>query len=115
MRKNPKSSRKKSSETTRGPAGVGKLKQVERKLLEAEERYKIFIEEVSDYGMYIMDLNGKIMTWNVGAQRLKGYTAKEVIGRPFSLFYTAKDRRDHLPETALRIARKSGRFAAEGW
>ena len=68
-----------------------------------------------DYAIYMLDLEGRVVSWNSGAVRLKGYTAHEIIGQSFSRFYTPEDVQAGVPEKALRIARETGRFHAEGW
>ncbi len=68
-----------------------------------------------DYAIYMIDVDGTVRSWNSGAERLKGYSADEIIGKSFSSFYSPEDRAKGLPETALRIAAKTGRFSSEGW
>ncbi|HVZ52974.1 MAG TPA: PAS domain S-box protein [Pseudolabrys sp.] len=80
-----------------------------------EGRYRLLIEAVTDYAIYMLDPEGIVTSWNPGAQRFKGYTAEEIIGQHFSRFYTEEDRRDGLPERALETARREGRFESEGW
>ena len=79
------------------------------------ERLQILIDAVKDYAIYLLDADGNVATWNTGAQRFKGYTAEEIIGRHFSVFYTEEDRAAGLPAQALRSAAIEGRFEAEGW
>jgi PAS domain S-box-containing protein len=75
----------------------------------------LLIEGVTDYAIFLLDVDGHILTWNPGAQRAKGYTRDEIVGRHFSTFYTEEDlERDH-PAEALETARREGRFAEEGW
>jgi len=83
--------------------------------LDGDRRFELLVNAVTDYAIYLIDRNGRIVTWNRGAQRFKGYAADEVIGRHFSLFYTPEDRADGLPEHALRTAAGEGRFEQEGW
>jgi PAS domain S-box-containing protein len=73
------------------------------------------INAVIDYAIYMIDLDGRVLTWNAGAVRLKGYSAEEITGQPFTRFYTPEDIRAELPQKALRAARETGRFEAEGW
>lgn len=82
---------------------------------EAEAKFKLLVDAVMDYALYMLDPEGRITTWNSGAQRAKGYTADEIVGRHFSCFFTQEDRDSGLPETALRVAAQEGRFEAEGW
>jgi PAS domain S-box-containing protein len=63
----------------------------------------------------MIDVDGSVRSWNAGAERLKGYSADEIIGKPFALFYSPEDRAKALPQTALRIAAETGRFSSEGW
>src|SRR5215204_4089153 len=63
----------------------------------------------------MLDRTGRVATWNPGAERFKGYTADEIIGRNFSVFFTPKDQESGLPQRALQVALAEGRFEAEGW
>ena len=83
--------------------------------LTEEGRFRLLIEAVTDYAIYLLDLSGIVTTWNPGAERVKGYETAEIIGRHFSLFYTEQDQRAGLPERALEIAKREGKFEAEGW
>src|SRR6476646_2285285 len=86
-----------------------------KRLFESERSFKLLVEGVVDYAIYMLDPNGYIVSWNAGAERAKGYAASEVIGRHFSTFYTPEDKAAGIPETALETARKQGKFEAEGW
>ena len=77
-----------------------------------EDADELLIGSVVDYAIYMLDPYGHVMTWNPGAQRVKGYTADEIIGHHFSRFYTPEDRAAGLPERALKTAAETGRFAA---
>lgn len=79
------------------------------------DRFRLLVEGVSDYAIYMLDPNGVVTNWNRGAQQIKGFKAGEVVGRHFSLFYTPEDRQDGRPARALDEARTAGRFEAEGW
>jgi PAS domain S-box-containing protein len=84
--------------------------------LEASERQlRLLIEGVVDYAIFMLDPNGIVTNWNTGAQRIKGYSATEIVGHHFSRFYTPEDRESGLPARALEHARQHGRFEAEGW
>jgi len=83
-------------------------------LLESERRYRGLIEAVVDYAIYQLDPQGLVTSWNPGAQRIKGYSADEIIGRHFSVFYTKEDRAAGVPEQALRAATR-GKYEAEAW
>jgi len=84
-------------------------------LRESERQLRLLVEGVTDYALFMLDPNGVISSWNTGAQRIKGYTAEEVIGHHFSRFYTEQDRAAGLPARALAAATTEGRFEAEGW
>jgi PAS domain S-box-containing protein len=83
--------------------------------LEDSKRLQLLIDGVIDYAIYTIDLDGNIVSWNSGAERLKGYSADEIIGRPFRNFFTPEDQEQGLPEKALATAAKEGRFENEGW
>lgn len=84
------------------------------KLVELE-LYKLLVDNVQDYAIFFMDLDGYIRTWNKGAKKTNGYSAEEIIGKHFSTFYLQKDRDKHKPERGLELARKHGRVEDEGW
>jgi PAS domain S-box-containing protein len=86
----------------------------QQRLLEGERRYRRLIEAVTDYAIFQLDVEGKVATWNPGAERIKGYQANEIIGEHFSRFYTPEDRAAGLPQRALQTAAKEGRYEAEG-
>jgi len=79
------------------------------------ERYRLLVESVTDYAIYMLDPQGTVISWNPGARRFKGYEDHEIIGQPFSRFYTEEDRAAGLPQHALRVAAEEGRFEKEGW
>jgi PAS domain S-box-containing protein len=83
--------------------------------LNADERYRLLINSITDYAIYMLDSDGRVTSWNPGAERFKGYTECEIIGRHFSLFYTDEDQVSGLPAEALRQAAAEGRFEREGW
>jgi len=80
-----------------------------------EGRYRLLVEAVTDYAIYMLDADGIVTSWNAGARRFKGYEAGEIIGSHFSQFYTEADRTAGLPQTALSIAAREGKFEGEGW
>jgi PAS domain S-box-containing protein len=84
-----------------------------RELRETEERFKLLVESVVDYAIFLLDPVGTIISWNVGASRIKGYTADEVIGRNFAIFYPPEDL--HKPPAELQAAAAHGRLEDEGW
>jgi PAS domain S-box-containing protein len=84
-------------------------------LLEAERRFRLLVQGVTDYAIYMLDPDGRVTNWNAGAERIKGYAPDDIIGEHFSRFYTDEDREKGVPTTALETARKAGRYEAEGW
>jgi PAS domain S-box-containing protein len=87
----------------------------ETAFIESEERFRILVEGVQDYAIYTLDPYGKIISWNAGAERIKGYKADEIIGQNFSRFYLQKDIDEGKPEEELKIAAASGRSEIEHW
>ncbi len=77
--------------------------------------YRRLVDSVKDYGILLLDPDGNVLTWNPGAEAIKGYTADEVIGRNFDIFYPQQQRDDGFPVQELQIARDTGRFEDEGW
>jgi PAS domain S-box-containing protein len=74
-----------------------------------EELYARMVEEIQDYAIILLDLDGTILTWNKGVQQIKGYSSEEIIGKNFRIFYLPADREEGLPEKLLDLARKEGR------
>ncbi|AZO31040.1 MAG: PAS domain S-box protein [Mesorhizobium sp.] len=83
-------------------------------LRESERQFRLLVSGVTDYALYMLDLNGLVTSWNAGAERIKGYTANEIIGQHFSRFYTEHDRAAGLPARALYMATREGHFEIEG-
>jgi PAS domain S-box-containing protein len=83
--------------------------------LESERRFRLLVQSVTDYAIYMLDPDGYVANWNPGAARIKGYTAAEIVGGHFSRFYTPEDQDQRLPWKALEQARHEGRYEAEGW
>ena len=75
-----------------------------------DDRYRLLVDAVVDYAIYMLDTNGLIRSWNSGARKIKQYEQSEVLGRHFSLFYTPEDLASDLPGRALKSAEQSGRF-----
>src|SRR3954453_6260113 len=90
-------------------------KQRERDLFESERNFRLLVEGVADYALYMLDPTGIITSWNSGGQRIKGYSPGEIVGQHFSRFYTEPDRTNGKPLRALRIAEEQGRYEEEGW
>ncbi|BEU27574.1 PAS domain S-box protein [Paraburkholderia sp. 22B1P] len=84
-------------------------------VIESERRFRLLVDGVSDYAIFMLSPDGLVTNWNNGARRIKGYTAKEIIGSHFSRFYTPDDAAAGLPQRALEIAAREGRFESEGW
>ena len=80
-----------------------------------DAQFRLLVESVSDYAIYLLDTTGRVMSWNAGAERIKGYSAREILGRHFSLFYPAEDRAVGRPDQMLEGAAKEGRISAQGW
>src|SRR5665213_4063980 len=83
--------------------------------LTEDGRYRLLVEAVTDYAIFMLDPTGIVASWNPGAQRFKGYVANEIIGQHFSRFYTEEDQKTGLPAKALATARLEGKFENEGW
>jgi PAS domain S-box-containing protein len=84
-------------------------------LSESERQFRMLVEGVIDYALFMLDPNGIVISWNAGAQRIKGYAAEEIIGQHFSRFYAERDRAAGIPARALHTVMREGRFEAEGW
>ena len=87
----------------------------QRDLFDSERSFRLLVEGVADYALYMLDPTGVITSWNIGGQRIKGYSPEEIVGQHFSRFYTEIDRANGRPARALRIAREQGRYEEEGW
>jgi PAS domain S-box-containing protein len=83
--------------------------------LESEQQFRLLVQGVTDYAIYMLSPDGIVTNWNTGAERIKGYSAAEIVGAHFSRFYTTEDVADDLPAKALARARAEGRFEAESW
>jgi len=96
------------------PLQTAEIKQL-KYFLENEERFRILVENVKDYSIYMLDPQGRIMTWNKGAERMTGYTSQEVLGLENKIFYTWEDVQKGLPEIDLRMVYEHGQHEVEGW
>ena len=94
--------------TPTGPPGRGDL-------LRGEVAFRLLVDAVQDYAIFLLGPDGRVLTWNLGAERIKGYTADEIIGQHFSVFYTAEEREADRPTMLLGSAAQQGRFEDEGW
>jgi PAS domain S-box-containing protein len=83
--------------------------------LSEQERNQLLVNAISDYAIYMLDANGHVASWNPGAERFKGYSADEVIGRHFQMFFTEEDRAADAPGRTLRVAARDDRYETEGW
>ena len=87
----------------------------EQELRASEERFRRLVQSVTDYAIYMLDPEGRVSSWNAGAERFKGYASEEIMGEHFSRFYTDEDKQAGIPTLALQTAKDEGRFEAEGW
>lgn len=94
---------------------ITEQKKSDKKLRASEEQQRLLVESVSDYAIFMLDPDGHIVSWNAGAEQIKGYRAEDILGRHFSVFYPEEDRRRDQPAQVLEIARREGRFQEEGW
>ncbi|KZN20022.1 MULTISPECIES: hybrid sensor histidine kinase/response regulator [Pseudomonas] len=90
-------------------------KMAEETLKQSEQQFRLLVQSVTDYAIYMLAPDGRVTNWNLGAQRIKGYRPEEVIGQHFSMFYTPEDREAGEPQRALEIATREGRFENKAW
>jgi PAS domain S-box-containing protein len=90
-------------------------REAQLRALEIERRFRLLVQGVVDYAIYMLSPEGLVSNWNAGAERIKGYSAEEIVGEHFSRFYTVEDREARVPWRALETARSEGRYEAEGW
>jgi PAS domain S-box-containing protein len=83
--------------------------------LDDPQRLQLLVEGVLDYALYLIGLGGRVLSWNSGAERLKGYKRSEIVGKPYATFFTPEDRALGVPDRILALAAKAGRFESEGW
>ncbi|MEJ7934675.1 PAS domain S-box protein [Sphingobium sp. AN558] len=94
---------------------LSERREAEEALRSSEERFRLLVQSVTDYAIYMLDPVGTITSWNAGAERFKGYKTEEILGQNFSRFYSEEDRLAGIPSRALETAERVGRFEAEGW
>jgi PAS domain S-box-containing protein len=94
---------------------ISARKQAETALRASEERFRLLVDGVQDYAIYLLDPDGRITTWNTGAERIKGYTAAEVLGRPFRQFFPPEEQARGTPARLLAQAAEDGHYVGEGW
>src|SRR5213076_854055 len=80
-----------------------------------DEQFRLLVQSVTDYAIFLLDSGGRVISWDDGAERIKGYSAGEIVGRSIELFYPTEDRDAGKPEQGLRCAEREGRFRTEGW
>jgi PAS domain S-box-containing protein len=90
-------------------------KMAEETLKQSEQQFRMLVQGVTDYAIYMISPEGRVSNWNQGAQRIKGYLPEEIIGEHFSIFYTPEDREHGEPQRALEIAAREGRFENRSW
>jgi len=90
-------------------------RQAKDALRRSEEQFRLLVQGVSDYAIFMLDTEGHVSSWNLGAARIKGYTADEIVGEHFRRFYTEEDREDGVPDRSLATAAREGRWETEGW
>jgi len=103
------------AELRRARTALAQQERTEEALRDSERRYQLLVNGVTDYALFMLDVRGHVTNWNRGAQRIKGYTADEIVGEHFSRFYTAEDQTSGRPRDALAIAEREGRREEEGW
>jgi PAS domain S-box-containing protein len=100
---------KNETESAKGASDGNKIKG------QSDEIFRLLVESVQDYAIVLLNPEGKIMTWNLGAERIKGYKASEIIGETFERFYSNESRESGWPKRELELAKSTGRFMDEGW
>ncbi|MEO7101734.1 MAG: PAS domain S-box protein [Gemmatimonadaceae bacterium] len=90
-------------------------RKAEEKVRESEERFRLLVQSVEDYAIFMLDANGYVATWNTGAKRIKGYEADEIVGKHFSVFYPPEDVEAGKPKLEIAVATQTGKFEEEGW
>ena len=98
-----------------GSQRVGGSKQVGASRPPGDEAFRLLVEAVQDYAIFLLGADGRVLTWNLGAERIKGYSAAEIIGQHYSVFYTPEDRANGRPQRVLAAAERDGHSEDEGW
>src|SRR5947199_8443428 len=94
---------------------ISESRRFEEELRRSEERFRLMVDIVGDYAIFMLDPEGRVTTWNAGAERIKGYRPEEIVGRHFSCFYPAESVSSGWPAHELSVAEATGRFEDEGW
>lgn len=94
---------------------LSKRKRLEEALRQSERRFRLLVQSVTDYGIFMLDPEGRVASWNEGAERIKGYRAEEILGKPFSIFYPPEDVAAGKPAYELSVASREGRYEDQGW
>ncbi|HKA42958.1 MAG TPA: MASE1 domain-containing protein [Burkholderiales bacterium] len=94
---------------------IERRERTEKLLQETEQRFSTLLDSIQDYAIFLLDAEGRVASWNKGAQKIKGYASPEIIGRPFACFYTVQDIERGEPQRALELAAREGRHESEGW
>jgi PAS domain S-box-containing protein len=95
--------------------GTAQAQQALAKLRDSERNFRLLVESVTDYAIYMLEPNGTVASWNAGAARIKGYDRAEIVGSNFDRFFTEEDRAAGVPRRALKVAAEKGRYESEGW
>src|SRR5688572_29354262 len=114
MDKTNNSDKESADNETLSSALVGR-QEAERALRESDQQFSDLVSGVKDYAVFLLDRDGRILTWNAGAEVIKGYRAEEIIGQHFSRFYTNDAVSAGWPDHELEVASSTGRFEDEGW
>ncbi|HWE74531.1 MAG TPA: PAS domain S-box protein [Stellaceae bacterium] len=96
-------------------ARTDQMTEAYERLRQSERRFRLLVNSVVDYAIFMLDENGYVTNWNAGAERIKGYSSDEIVGQHFSIFYTPEDRAAGVPQRVLKAARRDGRYEAESW
>ena len=94
---------------------LSERRRAEEQLRQSQEQLRLLVQGVTDYALYMLDLDGRVSSWNAGAERIKGYTREEILGHHFSRFYTEEEREAGIPSKGLQQAAAEGRWETEGW